>query len=218
MLLTRSATNTYYPQVAMVISLPQADDELTRRVGEFMKDLHEVSGSADVAMARKFNAELRARLAGYGDDDVFDCVQRLLASPGDGQAADPRIAEFDVLASGRPVIGQNRRDAHLHAETLPRSAWDPGDDTLVAGIADLVAVHRLREVSCIYGFTRFDPAPTADDELEDIGLAVSGAPLGIDPEWLPAIEQFGEGLFLRFKRRRWRAGLARKGRRSGWSS
>jgi Domain of unknown function (DUF1998) len=62
----------------------------------------------------------------------------------------------------------------------------------------LVAVHRLREVACLYGFTRFEPAPLATDELEDVGLAVSGAPLAQTPDWLPAVEQFGEGFFLQF--------------------
>ena len=61
-----------------------------------------------------------------------------------------------------------------------------------------MAVHRLREVVCLYGFTRFEPAPLATDDLEDVGLAVSGAPLAQTPEWLPAVEQFGEGFFLQF--------------------
>ena len=62
----------------------------------------------------------------------------------------------------------------------------------------VVAVHRLREVACLYGFTRFEPAPLASDDLEDVGLAVRGAPLGQSPDWLPAIEQFGEGIFIQF--------------------
>jgi hypothetical protein len=62
-----------------------------------------------------------------------------------------------------------------------------------------VAVHRLREVSCLYGFTRFEAAPTAaDGEIEDIQLAVRGAPISRDANWLPAIEQFGEGIFIHF--------------------
>ena len=104
-----------------------------------------------------------------------------------------------MLASGRKLIGENSRDARLHAETLDRDAWDPGRDDICAGIASLVAVHRLREVSCLYGFTRFEPAPLVDDDLEDVGLAVEGAPLGVQNDWLPATERFGEGLFLRFK-------------------
>ena len=67
---------------------------------------------------------------------------------------------------------------------------------MLAGIASLVAVHRLREVACLYGFTRFEPAALANDDLEDVGLAVEGAPLANSPSWLPAVEQFGEGIFI----------------------
>jgi hypothetical protein len=48
----------------------------------------------------------------------------------------------------------------------------------------------------LYGFTRFEPAALANDDLEDVGLAVEGAPLARNPSWLPAIEQFGEGIFI----------------------
>ena len=41
-------------------------------------------------------------------------------------------------------------------------------------------------------------APRRPPEHEDVGLAVSGAPLAQTPDWLPAVEQFGEGFFLQF--------------------
>jgi hypothetical protein len=57
--------------------------------------------------------------------------------------------------------------------TTARNAGNP----LSRGIRNLVIVHRLREVSCLYGFTRFEVAPTAaDNDLEDVYLAVDGAP------------------------------------------
>ncbi len=109
-----------------------------------------------------------------------------------------KIAEYQLLASGQALIGVNSPDAHLHAETLPRVVWDPDGDPELAGVGAVVAVHRLREVACLYGFTRFEPAPLASDDLEDVGLAVRGAPLGQSPDWLPAVEQFGEGIFIQF--------------------
>lgn len=61
-----------------------------------------------------------------------------------------------------------------------------------------MAVKRLTEVTCLYGFTRLEPAPVASDgSLEEVLLAVEGASLG-DADWLPAIEQNGEGIFLQF--------------------
>jgi len=105
-----------------------------------------------------------------------------------------------VFASGRSEIGQNHPTAKLYAQTLPREAWaDSAAGLDLSVIKTIVPVHRLREVSCLYGFTRFEAAPTsADGELEDMQLAVRGAPISRDADWLPAIEQFGEGIFIQF--------------------
>lgn len=196
-LLTRSATNTYFPQVATVISLPEAEDTLARHVQAHWSDLRKCSSPEMVGMARLFNQAISAALAGYDDADVFARIQAMAGAADSTPAArNPRIAEFSLLANGRALIGENAPDALLHAETLDRSAWDP--DGALPQIDRLVAVHRLREVSCLYGFTRFEPAVLASDELEDVGLAVEGAPLGQHFDWLPAIEQFGEGFFLTF--------------------
>jgi hypothetical protein len=196
-LLTRSATNTYFPQVATVISLPQAEDELSRRVEQHWSVLQRASGAAWVAIAREANPAIAASLEGFADEEAFARIQVLSTAAGGADAAtDPRVAEFRLLSSGRRLIGEDAPHALLHAETLERNAWDPGRDPDLRGIGSLVAVHRLREVSCLYGFTRFEPAALATDELEDVGLAVDGAPLGRSPSWLPAIEQFGEGIFL----------------------
>jgi hypothetical protein len=198
-LLTRSATNTYFPQVVSVISLPQAEDELSRRIEENWAVLEKAKDAAWVGIARDANPNVGAALEGYTNEDVFARIQQLKsATAGEDDAKDPRIAEFDLFSSGRRLIGENAPQARLHAETLDRSIWDPINDPLLAGIGSLVAVHRLREVSCLYGFTRFEPSILATDDLEDVGLAVDGAPLGRSPTWLPAVELFGEGLFLVF--------------------
>lgn len=200
-LLTRSATNTYFPQVVRVISLPQSNTDLERALDAVWSDIQTCQSVADVQAARRFNAIIRTNLDGFSDEEVYTRIEarRAAGATADSQKQEnPRIAEYRILASGRALIGENKPRAHLHAETLPRSVWDPNKTPLLSGIASVVAVHRLREVACLYGFTRFEPAPLADEGVEDIGLAVNGAPLGEDPEWLPAIEQFGEGFFIRF--------------------
>ncbi len=112
----------------------------------------------------------------------------------------PKLSEFDAFASGRLEIGTNHPTAKLYAQTLPRAVWSDSEAEIdLAAIKNLVAVHRLREVSCLYGFTRFDAAPSAaDGDIEDIQLSVRGAPISRDADWLPAIEQFGEGIFIHF--------------------
>jgi hypothetical protein len=148
-------------------------------------------------IASKGRAFVAAALGGYSDADIYDRLERIRRGAQAQSNLAPKFAEFDILASGRPEIGENTPDAKLHCQTLPRSLWEGPD--LFPAIRNLVAVHRLREVSCLYGFTRFEAAPTsADGDIEDIGLAVRGAPISEGCDWLPAVEQFGEGLFIQF--------------------
>jgi hypothetical protein len=198
-LLIRTATNTYFPQVYTVISLPAEEDELTRLVDDLSGELVRVKSVEDVGQAKLFNSKIAASLGIFADGDIFERLQRIRQGAALDFRRSPKHSEFDVFASGRAEIGQNDPDAKLFAQTLPRNVWVADTGLDLGGIKGLVAVHRLREVSCLYGFTRFEAAPTsADGELEDIALAVKGAPLSRGADWLPAIEQFGEGVFIHF--------------------
>jgi MrfA Zn-binding domain len=199
-LLTRTATNTYFPQVYTVISLPSEEDELTRLVDEVSGELANVQSVPDMAAAKRFNSKVAATLGSYPDEEIFARLSRIREGATIDSGRAPKLSEFDVFASGRPEIGQNQPTAKLYAQTLPREAWADASARLdLSVIKNLVAVHRLREVSCLYGFTRFEAAPTsADGELEDVQLAVHGAPISQNADWLPAIEQFGEGIFIHF--------------------
>ncbi len=216
-LLTRTATNTYFPQNYTVISLPTAEDELMRLVEGLSGELGNVQSVQDVAAAKRFNSKVAATLGTYADEEIFARLARIREGATADSGRSPKVSEFDVFASGRPEIGQNHPTAKLYAQTLPREAWaDAAAGLDLSAIKNIVAVHRLREVSCLYGFTRFEAAPTsADGELEDVQLAVRGAPISRDADWLPAIEQFGEGIFVHFDEAaigRWLASDATKAR------
>jgi hypothetical protein len=65
-------------------------------------------------------------------------------------------------------------------------------------IERVVLVHRLREVSALVGFTRFEAlGPDTEGELES---GVRLAALAREPTWVPALENKGEGVFLQFRR------------------
>jgi hypothetical protein len=199
-LLTRTATNTYFPQVYTVISLPSEEDDLTRLVDELSGDLVGVQSVQDVAQAKRFNPKVSATLGTYPDVEIYERLLRIRDGARTDAARSPKLSEFDVFASGRPEIGHNHPSAKLYAQTLRRDTWQDNTAGIdLSVIKNVVAVHRLREVSCLYGFTRFEAAPTsADGDFEDIQLAVRGAPISRDADWLPAIEQFGEGIFIHF--------------------
>jgi hypothetical protein len=199
-LLTRTATNTYFPQVYTVISLPMEEDELSRLVENLAGDLAKASTVEHIAAAKMFNPKVEATLGPYSNADILERLLRLRENAQSDLGRPPQVAEFDVFASGRAEIGHNMPDAKLYAQTVPEEQWrDEMVGVDLSPIANLVAVHRLREVSCLYGFTRFEAAPASvDGDFEDIQLSVRGAPISQGADWLPAIEQFGEGLFIHF--------------------
>lgn len=196
--LTRTATNAYFPQVLTVISLPSSDDELSRQIERHWDVFGEVSDFGQLGFALKFNAKAREAVTGHSLEDVWAKIERRRSARTQDLDKKPRYAEFDMFASGDEVIGENRPGAELFGQTLPREAWGDAVGAYPA-IGSVVAVHRLREVSCLYGFTRFEAAPTSiDGELEEVFIAVHGAEIASELRWLPAVEQFGEGLFLHF--------------------
>jgi hypothetical protein len=118
----------------------------------------------------------------WRDHEIFARLSRIREGAAIDSGRSPKVSEFDLFGSGRAEIGQNHPYAKLYAQTLPREVWAKAGAGLdLSLIKNLVAVHRLREVSCLYGFTRFEAAPTsADGELEDVQLAVRGAPIARD--------------------------------------
>jgi hypothetical protein len=83
-----------------------------------------------------------------------------------------------VEASGRPTTGSPPNSA-LAGASRPRKP----------------DFQRRRATSAAPSRRR-PPPSSAESELDEIQLNVNGADLARSVEWLPAIEQFGEGIFL----------------------
>ena len=194
-LLPRSATNTYFAQTVTVISLTKSNDKLRQTIAEHASVIDKIRALPNFIDFLRIDPRTADDFKDFSNEEI----QQALAS-NDGYSANPNahphIAEFDMIATGAPVIGNDGAGSFFYGETLPRDALDlqpPWDAFLQA----VVRVHRLREVTCLYGFTRLEPPPTpAESELDEIQLAVGGADLARNVEWLPAIEQLGEGIFL----------------------
>lgn len=199
-LVTRGAVNIYYSQTLRLISLPDEEDELTAKVRECMDELGGAGSAEEIKTGLKFNQHLRTALAAYTAEDIFERVCALKRASGGGRnggrTEDPRLAEFSILASGKQRIGSPELGGRLHAETLG-DQWRSDARVSDQLIARLVRVPRLREVTALFGFTRLDPPPGAfDDGQDDFQLEVDRAPLAEHATWLPAVEQYGEGVFV----------------------
>ncbi|MER9253982.1 DUF1998 domain-containing protein [Mesorhizobium sp. M0598] len=194
-LLPRSATNTYFAQTVTVISLTRTDDRVRQTIEEHRQTVESLRSLPNFVQVLRSLPQTKEPFAPFSDEEIINALATI-AQDSDGSSTNPRVAEFEALASGAPVIGYDDAAAFLFAETLdrPTLSLSPPWDQFLAGI---VKVSRLREVTCLYGFTRLEPPPTsAESELDEIQLNVDGAPLSREVKWLPAIEQFGEGIFL----------------------
>jgi hypothetical protein len=198
-LLVRGATNAYFPQVANVIALPVDADHIGDIIKANLASLAKLTSVDQLIGVLSFNQVLSSMFGTVDPVLIFARIQELKGadSPATPVASSPKVAEFDILASGKDLIGINSMDSRLHAKTLRDDEWRSGD-ILERLLSRVVEVKRLTEVTCLYGFTRLEPAPVASDgSLEEVLLAVEGASLG-EADWLPAIEQNGEGIFLQF--------------------
>ena len=195
-LLVRSASNAYFPEIMSVISLPARNEELAKavdQVWEYFLQYVEAAEGLKTERARK--PPVAAALEGFDDAEVF---QEILRRRGGATALSVPVkqAELETLAASRDEIGNDRPDGDFYARALPRAQWD---SPWMAPVERVVLVHRLREVSALVGFTRFEAlTPDVDGELE---IGVQRASLAREPSWVPAVENRGEGVFLLFDRK-----------------
>jgi hypothetical protein len=189
----RSASNAYFAETISAISLPEASEEFAKHVDSVYDFIKDVPTAAQLDMLRGFQAPVRTALEGFSSDAVVAYVQARETSE---HVPPVKVEEFETLASGLP--GSDDPQSTYHAETLLRQAWDPSSLPILAGIERVVLVHRLREVIAQTGFTRFEAISTQiDGDLEELDAHVERQDLADPLEWLPAVEQRGEGFFLR---------------------
>jgi hypothetical protein len=194
-LLVRSASNAYFPETMSVISLPEQDEGVSARLDEIWDLVKNVSDAGQLEMLRTVVDKVKAALDGMTTAEALAVINRRRAT--DVGDVPVKEAEFDVLASGRSVIGRDTPDSGFFAETVDRARWDQRGDPLLGSIEKLVLIHRLREVIAQVGFTRLEPpAPEVDGELD---IDVERQQLDREVSWLPAVEHRGEGVFIQIR-------------------
>ena len=192
-LLVRTASNAYFPQTLSVISLPERNEAVRQAVSAVWDFLEAAESLDDVQRERK-KAKVQQGLEGISDEEAWSGVQAR-RGVSDGEEKSVKAAELETLVAAREEIGDDRPEGVFYARSLPRTSWHK---PWMESIERVVLVHRLREVVALVGFTRFESA-TADIEGE-LDMGVRRASLARDVSWLPAVENKGEGVFIRFKK------------------
>ncbi|MBW4595313.1 MAG: DUF1998 domain-containing protein [Brasilonema angustatum HA4187-MV1] len=195
-LLIRSASNAYFTQTLSVISIPEADAQLKKVVDRYYEE--DLQYAEDVDQIKK---ELRkskfADLAKFGSQTVWAEIQRR-QNGQESQTKSIKQVEIEALLSCSEEVGKesSNQDFYASVRQLDKNNFNPA---LLPYIDRVVLVHRLREVIALIGFTRFEAAmPNIEGEIDELAINVRRAALDFETNWIPAIENKGEGVFISF--------------------
>lgn len=178
----RGASGVWFSDVTSSISIPPWSEGVQKLISKHWRAL----GKSRDARGLIEDMDL-AKVSPYSVDEITAAVQRRkLIESGQDQDTLPDIKteEYEALSRTTPETGRRQEFVCL-----------PSDQAVDAdlGVAQVMRVTRLREIRVLKGFTRLQ-APTETNDKQKI------APLykeGNRPDWLPAIEVIGEGVFLR---------------------
>lgn len=200
-LLVRSATNAWFPAALSAITLPSPDvakSDLRKMIdAHWEAAFREVTEASEVKFIRK-NATYKTDLAPFTDDAVAaECLKRVAEeaaakAAGEKKGGGPKLAELDAFLAVDGFTGLDEMGSVFFAESIdPPVRKGKGARPFIDRV---VLVHRLREVRALVGFTRFEAPLTSPDGSLD--LNVSLASLASHRQWVPAVENHGEGLFF----------------------
>jgi hypothetical protein len=198
-LLIRSASNAYFSQIISVISIPDKKSPVDEVVQQLWDSGLSVvaTNPANLAVVRLI-PNVASRLAGISDAEVLAGVKRVAAGVAQFVERPVKEVEYEAFAEALEELGADQPDGDFFARNLAKEHWNAA---CMEGITNVVLVHRLREVIAQVAFTRFESlGADINGELpdEEISLKVQPAAIARDANWLPAIENRGEGVFLVF--------------------
>jgi hypothetical protein len=193
------ASNSWFPVTLTVLAIPTKGDKLAQLLVDKSDLFSDVGSQAELGLALKVlgKSGMLGSLADYKADEIWVALQAMRGG-GDGEQESPDLKrpEWDAFTSPNPP--QNWPDFMVTRINAPKGYESKFDFTVVA--------ERLREVNALIGFTRVEPP----EEAKEGGAPPPRAPLANGkPEWIPATEVRGEGIFLRFNIQRLAEWLAR---------
>ncbi|MEW2452638.1 DrmB family protein [Streptomyces albus] len=197
----RGASNVYFPHVHSAIDIPTptgsgADDERAQRVHD--DPLWPFFVSDDGGPLSEQYAQILASRCRVPEAFVQELRRRHMGEA----AAMPTVADSDDdlsidewLALSQPETVTESQTFSVRRTTLGVGPEDPRSlRRLAEQVTSVVVADRVREVRALEGFSRYEPS-TGDGEETEAGRVVPVVTSG-RAKWLPAVETYGEGVFL----------------------
>ncbi len=183
------STNSWFPITLSALAIPQAKGPLGQLIQdgwEFFDDLDsEVTVAVTVKALKKAGA--LPGIDRYPASDIWAAIEAHRNGGGQDAVgeADIKGPEWEVLTATNPPADY----PHFMSNTV---ATPPSFENRVARV---LLLERLREVNALLGFTRVEAPEESSDPSERPQMA------GIahrKPDWVPANQVHGEGIFIQF--------------------
>lgn len=202
-LMLLGAANQWFPASVSVLVLPTRKNSTPADVAATVKGLPaptfvEVQSSEDVTGWRKYGPkELGALFEGISDEALWQAIQVARGQAGADDDTASASTSFDPISLLEPEW-----DTLVHPEDFEREDRKAGfrvRPVTVAAVlqpvtSHVVAVERVKKANAFIGFTRIDALDRVGDAPGRIAPLVQSG----KPRWVPATEDRGEGIFLRF--------------------
>src|SRR6266576_3304136 len=177
----RGASNIYFSVIESALDIPPWSDELQKKIGMRWALLEQAPD--DEARRVLIKAMRLSQVTGIADEQLVGIIDdriRRLRVP----ERNIRWEESQQFVQHSTPFGEN-----TEFEIKP----SPPPPELAAWLQLVVRATRLREVRALRGFTRLYPPMSGgtDDRIADIALSRHN--------WLPAVENRGEGIFIQLR-------------------
>lgn len=183
------ATNSWFPITLSALAIPQTKDPLSQLIRDGWEFFEDIESEAEVSVTVKTLKKIGA-LPGI---DKYPAASIWLAieahRKGGGQEtvgeADIKGPEWDVLTEVNPPTDY----PHFMSKKVDTPLGFGGH------IGRVLLLERLREVNALLGFTRVEAPEESGDSNERPQMASLSRS---KPDWVPANQVHGEGIFVQF--------------------
>ncbi|MHB9068761.1 MAG: DrmB family protein [Sedimentisphaerales bacterium] len=184
------ATNSWFPISLSVLAIPIEKNQLSQLILDGWSYFSDVESLDEVKIVIKTLAK-SSSLPGIDSYDPQE-VWQIIKNKKEGKfvesvitEGDIKVPEWDVLVSPNPPTDW--------PQFLSRKADTPKQYNGL--INNVLLLERLREVNALLGYTRVEAPEESTDSEERPPMANL---CKARPEWVPASEVHGEGIFIRF--------------------
>ncbi|MEU0688293.1 DUF1998 domain-containing protein [Streptomyces uncialis] len=205
--LQRGSSSVWFPVMYSALSIPPWSQGIAKLVAPYYEIFRQESAEAVKAYVRM--QKLLRHHPEYTEDDVAAEVERRRVAeegatrPADGTGIAERArnyrteiyeGEYRSLSTTHPEVADQEQEFVCEPPIAPTDSLRSSH-----GLAQVMLVKRLREVRALQSFRRVDEPGPADSPLREAAISLT------PPDWLPAFEVSGEGVFVRLAPDRLRA-------------